>query len=85
MEGIAVPSSAEKFQADLLAAVEPLAKTDSNGKQSVGLSTFLNTAIDWLKGLARDKVDTEEERDDIVAAVMAVADTLVAARFPPFL
>lgn len=73
-----------QFQSALTADVDAFAKAAENGARSVGLSTFINVAIDWLKGLARDKVDTEEERDAIVAAVMAVADAFVASRFPPF-
>lgn len=70
--------SQEQFAASFAAAVDPVTV---NG--AVGLGTFTRTAIDWLKKLALDQVDTEAERDNIVAVVMAAADRLVALKFPP--
>jgi hypothetical protein len=73
-----VPASTH--EAALFAALKPQAV---NG--AVGLGTYLRGFIDYLKSLARQAVDTEEERDAIVEAALKVADKLVAPRFPPSL
>lgn len=58
-----------------------LAPSAVNG--TVGLGTFLRSVSDFLKKLALEQIDTEAERDAIVAVVMKAADAMVAAKFPP--
>lgn len=49
---------------------------------TLGLGSFLRVVIDTLKSRAHASIDTEEERDAIVDAVMKAADTFVAPKFP---
>ena len=51
------------------------------GAEDVGLGSFLRTFVDWLRSLASQAIDTEEERDRIVDVAMSVADKVVAVRF----
>lgn len=70
----------EKLHASLEAALAPV-KSDGE----VGQGTFIRTVTEWLKGIAREQIDTEEERDNIIAVVLTAADQYVAPRFPPAL
>ena len=49
---------------------------------TVELGGFLVDALQMLKDLAAAQVDTEAERDQIVAYVMTLADTFVGPRMP---
>lgn len=50
---------------------------------TVGWGFFARQFIDAAKAMALAHVDTEAERDDIVAFAMALADKYVAPRFGP--
>lgn len=49
---------------------------------TLGAGTFLRLVLDQLKSLAVQQVDTEEERDQIKDAILALADRFVAPKFP---
>ena len=49
---------------------------------TVGLGSFYRVVLNQLKALALSQVDTEAERDAIVAHVIHAADAVVAPRFP---
>lgn len=52
------------------------------GDGTVGLDDFFNTVIGDSKKWAREKLDTEEERDAVNGYFVALADQYVAPRFP---
>ena len=68
----------EKYAALFEDHIEPHKATD----QTIGFWQFVYQVLAWAKQLARDQVDTEEERDAIVDGAMLVADRFVAPRFP---
>lgn len=70
----------EQYEAGLLKILK-----DRSILGTIGVGTFLRGVVDYLKQLAKEQVDTEAERDAIVAAAMAIADKMVAAKFPPVL
>ena len=68
----------EAFACSFEDHVEPHKSADG----TLGFWAFVLQVLSWAKQLARDQVDTEEERDAIVDGAMLVADRVVAPKFP---
>lgn len=58
---------------------KPVARTIGD---QMDLGPFMRGTLEFLKKIAREQVDTEDERDAIVKIVMDAADTYVAPAFP---
>jgi hypothetical protein len=69
----------QEFLAELKAEQnKPLPRTIGD---QIDLGPFMRATLEFLKKVAREQVDTEEERDAIVKVVMDAADALVAPTF----
>ena len=68
---------AQKFAAALESHLAPVVRSTDG---TVGLGSFLSGVAAWLKLQGHNAVDTEAERDALLAGVMLVADRLVAPR-----
>jgi hypothetical protein len=71
--------SASLHEASFAASLAPV--TDAQG--NVGLGTFIRKVADYLKSLVHQAIDTEAERDELLAAFMAAADRFVGPKFGP--
>jgi hypothetical protein len=72
-------ASAVKFtamSASFASHIEPARETDG----TMSLGSFIGNFLAWVKALAADKIDTEEERDAIVDVAMVAADRIVGPR-----
>lgn len=69
----------QSLQSSLKSAVEAQAAAQGG---TLGLDEFVWIIFTDGKKWAREKLDTEEERDALIAYGLSLADQVVAARFP---
>jgi hypothetical protein len=79
IRGFAVADRKQEFLAELKAEQnKPAPRTVGH---VMDLGAFTRGTLEFLKKVAREQVDTEEERDAIVKIVMDAADQFVAPTF----